>query len=158
MYFINPFGTASDDPRARITGYMPYIIPSVSMIPTLKRGDHIVVSTFSYMNEKPKINDLIVFKYPKNRDVNYIMRIVALSGDKIALIKGKVVVNENEIDQSYLDLKNSIRTSQETIGPWHVPLDMVFVLGDNRDNSNDSRYWGFVPTKDIVGEVTMILN
>jgi signal peptidase I len=156
MYIINPFGTASLDPRARIAGYIPFRIPASAMKPTLKKDDYILVSSFAYMFDEPKINDLIAFKYPKNRNVNYIKRVVALGGNDISLVKGKVVVNGKEINQSYVNSKNTLKTNKKSIGPWHVPEGMVFVLGDNRDNSNDSRYWGFVPTVDIIGKVVLI--
>ncbi|MDH5353876.1 MAG: signal peptidase I [Gammaproteobacteria bacterium] len=155
MYIANPFGTSSNDPRARIFGIVPYRIPSKSMIPTLQVGDFILVKAGAYSSEIPEINDVIVFKYPENRNQDFVMRVVAREGENMTLSDGNLVVDGRDIDQSYLDLKNTIK-SNSMDGSLNVPEGHLFVLGDNRDHSNDSRYWGFVPIKDVVGKVSMI--
>jgi len=157
MYISNPFGTATFDPRARIFGIVPYRIPSSSMIPTFKNGDYILVSTTAYINETPSINDLIVFKYPNNREIDFVKRVMARGGETIYMEQGKVIVEGKEISQPYVDEKNMALTKTKKLGPWVVPQKTLFVLGDNRDNSNDSRYWGFVPVEDVVGKVSTIL-
>ena len=156
VYIANPTGTATLDPRARMFGVIPYHIPSNAMAPTLQKGDYIVVSSIAYMMSQPVINDVIVFKSPPNRDIKYVMRVVATGGQTVAVTDGNVLVDGNAIEQSYVDTSNNVQTSQKVLGPWTVPADMLFVLGDNRDNSYDSRFWGFVPVADVVGKVKLI--
>ena len=155
MYLVNPFGTSSYDPRARVFGIVPYRIPSKSMIPTLQVGDFILVKAGAYTSEIPDINDVIVFKYPNNRNRDYVMRVVARGGENMTLSNGNLIVDGKHIDQSYLDPENTINTNSIEVS-IDVPEGHLFVLGDNRDHSNDSRYWGFVPIEDVVGKVSMI--
>lgn len=155
MYVVNPFGTSSYDPRARVFGVVPFRILSKSMIPTLQAGDFILVKAGAYSKEIPKINDVIVFKYPKNRNENYVMRVVAREGEKMTLSNGKIIVDGRDIDQTYLDVGNTVKTSSINASE-DVPEGHLFVLGDNRDHSNDSRFWGFVPIEDVIGKVSMI--
>ncbi len=156
VYVLNPFGTATLDPRARIAGYAPYRVPSNSMKPTLQVNDYILVSAAAYALKEPDTNDLVVFRFPKDRRIEYAKRVVAKGGETVAIEKGQVIVDGEALDQWYVDEANTMRTRQENFGPLQVPPGMLFVLGDNRDNSNDSRFWGFVPLDDIVGKVVMI--
>ena len=156
VYATNPFGTASWDPRARIIGYIPYRIPSESMSPTLKKNDYILVSAAAYTLAGPEVNELIVFKYPKDRSIDFVMRVVAKGGQTISVKNGQVMVDGVAIDQSYVAEANMVRSKGGGFGPLEVPDNMLFVLGDNRDNSNDSRYWGYVPSEDVVGKVKLI--
>jgi signal peptidase I len=155
MYVVNPFGTGTYDPRARILGIVPYRISSKSMTPTLRAGDFIVASSASYAAKIPSINDVIVFKYPNDKNIDFVMRVLAREGETISLNNGVITVDGVNIDQPYLNIKNAVLTSQLNKS-WKVPEGFLFVLGDNRDNSNDSRYWGFVPIVDVVGKVKMI--
>ena len=155
MYVVNPFGTGTYDPRARVLGVIPYRIPSKSMTPTLQVGDFIIVSAASYASKIPSVNDVVVFKYPNDKNIDFVMRVLAREGETISINNGAVTVDGRNIDQPYLDLKDTVRTSQINKS-WKVPEGFLFVLGDNRDNSNDSRYWGFVPIANVVGKVKMI--
>lgn len=158
IYLVNPYGTATQDVRARILGYVPYRIPSVAMSPTLQSNDFILVSAVAYMMGVPEINDIVVFKWPKDQSIYFVMRVMAKGGDVVSMTDGQVVVNGNAIDQSYVDEQNLVRTRGQNIASLEVPPDNLLVFGDNRDNSNDSRYWGFVPAKDVVGKVKLIWN
>lgn len=155
MYVLNPFGTSTYDPRARILGLVPYRIPSASMSPTLVPGDFILVDATAYSNNGPEINDVIVFNYPGDKAVDYVMRVIGTQQDKVVISNGEVFVNGEKIDQGYLDQNNSTRTNLISL-TFQVPDNALFVLGDNRDNSNDSRYWGFVPLENVVGKAFMI--
>ena len=157
VYIVNPLGTATWDPRARIIGYVPYSITSKSMAPTIQVNDVILVSAAAYVFDEPVTNDLVVFKFPKDRSTDFIMRVVAIGGETFSIEQGQVIVNGNAVEQPYVDETNMVRTKKINLGPLQVPSEMLFVLGDNRDNSNDSRYWGFVPTEDVVGKVKMII-
>lgn len=155
MYIFNPFGTSTGDPRGRVLGVIPYRIPSGAMAPTLQSGDFILVNATAYMNGLPEINDVIVFNYPEDTDIDFVMRVIGTPNDKIEIKQGDILVNGVKIEQPYIDPENSVRTSQTDLF-IDVPENSLFVLGDNRDNSRDSRYWGFVPTDYVVGKVSLI--
>jgi len=148
-------------------------IPSGSMEPTLLIGDHILVNKFTYGIKipfidytiieinKPHQNDVIVFKYPNNPKIDYIKRVVAVEGDTIEIINKKIFINgEPFIDThgSYLDSTIHPRSfdRRDNIEPLTVPKGKLFVMGDNRDNSYDSRFWNFVDLKAVRGKAFLI--
>lgn len=148
-------------------------IPSGSMIPTLLIGDHILVNKFLYgtkipftdkkilMFRKPEKGDIIVFKYPENPQKDFIKRVVATEGDVIEERNKIVYINGQAVIESYAHhYDSSLRLNgldpRDNFGPIVVPKDKVFVMGDNRDQSYDSRYWGFVDLKEIRGKALII--
>lgn len=148
-------------------------IPSGSMLPTLQIGDHILVNKFIYGVKipftdftliplsHPEVNDIIVFKYPLDPKLDYIKRVIAVAGDEVEIRDKKVFVNKKPFVDSHgvftdpLVLPASVG-SRDNFGPTIVPQDSLFVLGDNRDNSQDSRFWGFVKVDAVRGEVWRI--
>ncbi len=148
-------------------------IPSGSMIPTLVVGDHILVNKFIYGTKipfsdkrilelkKPSRGDIIVFKYPEDPERDFIKRVIAVEGDVIEL-KDKVVhVNGEPVVEQYIQhTDNAIRSSgvepRDNLGPKVIPKDKFFMMGDNRDQSYDSRYWGFVDIKEVRGKALII--
>jgi len=177
----------------------PFTIPSGSMLPTLQVHDYILVNKFAYglrlpvTNTKiipvgePKRGDVMVFKYPKNTNEDFIKRVVGLPGDHIAVRDnvvyvngkrmGRVLIGEARNQQAWrreyvedLDghkhliyqmgpidpLSGEQEIPTRTQGEWTVPKGHYFVMGDNRDNSNDSRFWGTVPEDLIVGKAFYI--
>ncbi|MDE7468831.1 MAG: signal peptidase I [Desulfovibrionaceae bacterium] len=148
-----------------------YRIPSASMLQTLQIGDHILVNKFLYgirvpftdsiliPISDPQFGDVAVFRYPEDPSKDYIKRIIGLPGDTIEL-KNKVLYRNGEpVEESYVHYENpeyDNRYIADTFGPIVVPQDSYFVLGDNRDNSEDSRYWGFVKREAIVGKAWRI--
>ena len=138
-------------------GFELFRIPSNSMQPTLLPNDYIFVSTRAYKNTSPQINDVITFLYPKDRNINYIKRLIALPGDRVSIEKFVVYVNGKAIEQPYLDetltQKSASRYMQEKV----IPQNSFFVMGDNRDNSNDSRFFGMIDRSDIIGKATRII-
>jgi len=146
-------------------------IPSGSMIPTLLIGDHILVNKFGYGIKNPlngatwvavadpQRHDVIVFKYPQNPDQDFIKRVVGVAGDQIEIVRKKVFVNGEpfiEPNAENLDEETSSRSPRDNMEPTTVPPGAVFVLGDNRDNSHDSRFWGFVDLAAIRGKAFML--
>jgi signal peptidase I len=148
-------------------------IPSGSMIPTLKIGDHILVNKFIYGTKlpftdriiiplkRPNRGDIIVFKFPDDEKKDFIKRVIGLPGD-IVEIKGKgVYINGSPIDDSYavhsdpMVYPSGIQP-RDNFGPLTVPQGSYFVMGDNRDFSLDSRYWGFVKLNKIKGKAFII--
>ena len=172
----------------------PFRIPSGSMMPTLLIGDFILVNKYTYgirlpvfnnkvieLNE-PERGDIVVFRFPKNPEVDYIKRVVGLPGDRIAYYQKKILINGKPAKQELLgeyqavgkginmtgakhitenlaNVEHSIlvNNNQPSVeGVFVVPEGHYFVMGDNRDNSNDSRYWGTVPEENLVGKAFFI--
>ncbi len=146
-------------------------IPSGSMLPTLQIGDHLLVSKFIYgikipfsgttliPIKSPDRQDVIVFKYPKDRSVDYIKRVIAIPGDTLAIRNKKVYINNTPIEDPRAHYTSSAIMSgspRDNLFPIEIPDGKVFVMGDNRDNSHDSRFWGFVDQKDILGKAFII--
>jgi signal peptidase I len=174
----------------------PFKIPSGSMRPTLQVGDFILVNKFEYGlriplagwkltdGDSPQRGDVIVFQFPENESVDYIKRIVALPGDRVAFRDHTLYVNgqavpksfqgpysyrskrgrtvearrylEQTANHSYDVLYTLDKRGRSLTEPVRVPEGEYFVMGDNRDNSNDSRYWGYVPSENILGRAFVI--
>jgi signal peptidase I len=137
----------------------PFIVSGSSMEPTFENGQYLIVNELDYHIGKPQRGDVIVFKYPKNTSEYFIKRVIGLPGEKVLIQNGKVIIyntanpNGLTLDESYLPagLYTEATTDQAvTLGP-----DEYFVLGDNRPASSDSRFWGDVPSNDIVGKVVL---
>lgn len=148
-------------------------IPSGSMLPTLKIGDHLLVNKFIYGIRnpftgnilipigKPHHGDVVVFRFPKDRTVDYIKRVVGVEGDTIQVRDKKVYVNDQLVEEPHAQYTTNFIMSaaegpRDNFGPVKVPEGDIFVMGDNRDNSYDSRFWGFVDQRDILGKASII--
>ena len=144
-------------------------IPSGSMIPTLLVGDHILVNKFVYGIKIPFINktlipvsspqrdDVIVFVYPVDQSKDFIKRVIGLPGEELEMAGKKIYVNGKPYDDKYGNAKRPLFHAGVKFGPViKVPEGHVFVMGDNRDNSSDSRVWGFVPLESIKGKALII--
>jgi signal peptidase I len=126
-------------------------IPSESMLPTLAVGDHLIVEKLSYHFAAPQRGDVIVFQAPaalqaQNLHDDLIKRIIALPGDTVEITEGQVYINGKALREPYLT-----EAPNYGIGPIKVPEGQYFVLGDNRNHSYDSHYWGFISEEDIIG-------
>jgi signal peptidase I len=125
-------------------------VDSFSMEPTLFKGDYVVVNKLSYKIGSPERGDIVVFRYPPSPDEQYIKRVVGLPGDRIHISDGEVFVNDDLLIEPYLGV------STKSGGDWVVPEDSLFVMGDNRNNSSDSRVWGMVPFDNLVGKAFVV--
>jgi signal peptidase I len=139
-----------------------YRVDSGSMEDALYEGDYIFVNKLAYKFGDPKIGDIIVFKYPLDPTKDYIKRIIALPGQSVEIVD-KIVYVDNQLGHIFPLTKNSDPkilaaqlSSRDNFGPIQVPEGNYFVLGDNRDVSQDSRYWGFVPESNINGKAVFI--
>ncbi len=150
-------------------------IPTGSMENNLLIGDHLLVNKFVFGSTRsevekklpvrePRRGDIVVFKYPDEPERDFIKRVIGLPGDTLELRNKKVYVNGQPLDEPYVHFLEPASTSQEVTsfdvreryGPVRVPDGQYFVMGDNRDNSQDSRYWGFLPRSYIKGRALMI--
>ena len=145
-------------------------IPSGSMLPTLQIGDHILVNKFIYGPRlevpltqwslgqlpgfrEPRAGDVVVFIYPKERDKDFIKRIVAVAGQSVESRGNKVFIDGKPVEDPHAHYE---KRDHVDFGPYTVPAGHVFVMGDNRDESYDSRFWGPVPIQDIKGLAMVI--
>ena len=150
-------------------------IPSGSMLETLQIGDQILVNKFIYgvkipftngknliPVKKPQRNDVVVFKYPEDSSKDYIKRVIAVAGDTLEIVNKKLYINDKIVtDQPWAQygdpriLPGQI-TTRDNLKKITVPANKLFVMGDNRDNSHDSRFWGFVDLSEVRGEAIII--
>jgi signal peptidase I len=139
-----------------------YKIPSSSMEDSLLAGDFILVNKLHYRFNEPKPGEIIVFKYPLNSSKDMVKRVLAVEGqsveikNKIVYVDGKIVsepLSAKHIDNRILPMDYSAR---DNFGPEQVPAGYLFVLGDNRDNSQDSREWGFLDMSLIKGKALIV--
>ena len=173
----------------------PFRIPSASMMPTLVRGDFILVNKYEYgirlpvlnskviANKQPQRGDVIVFRYPENPAIPFIKRVVGVPGDHLQYKNKTLIINGKPVELTFQDVyhsdgagkiqNGSYRVREQLPGQEHdilvnpahppqqvadrkIPAGHYFVLGDNRDNSRDSRYWGLVPDENLVGRAFYI--
>lgn len=148
-------------------------IPSGSMEPTLLIGDHLLVNKFLYGTKipftaikvlplrEPERGDVVVFIYPVDPSKDFIKRVIGLPGDKIEVINKKVYVNGKGIEDIHAHFAENMilpkgSEPRDNFGPVTVPPDSLFVMGDNRDRSYDSRFWGFVKKSEVKGKAFII--
>jgi signal peptidase I len=147
-------------------------IPSGSMLPTLLVGDHLLVNKFVYgvripfVGERifeigaPDYDDVVVFIYPQDRSKDFIKRVQALPGDEVELRNKVLFINGKQVPDVHGEYDQiparSARRPRDNFGPETVPDGHVFVMGDNRDHSHDSRFWGMVPINDILGKAFLL--
>ncbi len=124
-----------------------YRVEGQSMEPNFHNGQYLLVNKLTYKIGHPERNDVIVFHFPLDETKNYIKRVIGLPGEKVEVKNGQVYVNDVLVPEAY-----EIHQAFYNYGPTTVPADQYFVLGDNRPESSDSHFWGFVPMRDIVGK------
>ena len=161
VYYINPYDLKTDNIRSRVFGFDIYRIPSNSMQATLLSGDYIIASKLAYLDASPLYGDVVIFNHKNKETLNkksrYIKRVIAIAKDKIELNKGKLYVNGKIVKESYV-LDNNNKTQYSLNMPIiRVKDNHVFVMGDNRDNSMDSRRFGSIPIAQITDKATYIL-
>ena len=148
----------------------PFKIPSGSMRPTLVEGDRLFVSKFRYGPRipftdwrlpglgQPQRGDVVVFVYPQDHSKDFIKRLIAVGGETVEIKDGQIYIDDKPVEIP--EIKRVYYYNQGDYGAMgakvQVPLGSVFVLGDNSRSSHDSRYWGFVPKKDVIGKAEFI--
>jgi len=182
MYAANPFAVQSYDPRQRILGYGMYRIPSASMQPTLQPGSIVFSNAGYYRNHEPARGDIVVFAPPQHPDQDWIKRVVGMPGDRIGYRDNVVSINGKPLPYARIGDYKGVGRNAETFvftelrenldghphgvleyeaesfedqgeGDWTVPPGHYFMMGDNRDRSDDSRFWGTVPRSALKGKI-----
>jgi len=139
-----------------------YKIPTHSMEDSLLAGDFVLVNKYIYNFTDPKPGDIVVFKYPLNPSKDFIKRCVAKEGQTVQVIDKDLYVDGKRVGnpewEKFADplIYPEEYSPRDNFGPVQVPFGQIFVLGDNRDNSKDSRYWGFLDTKYIKGKAFLV--
>lgn len=132
------------------------VVPTGSMLNTIHEGDRIIASRLAYVNEDPQRYDVIIFNYPDDEKQIYVKRVIGLPGETVQVVNGVVYVTKT--DGEIIQLDNSFVTNctpEGDFGPFEVPADSYFMMGDNRNSSWDSRFWNnkFVNKEKILGKV-----
>jgi len=135
-----------------------YKIPTGSMNPTLIEGDRILVNKFIYRFRQPERGEVIVFRYPENPRLAFIKRLIAFEQETLQIKNGRIFINTEQTTQEKITPR--FYYNRGPYGPVGqtitVPDQSFYVLGDNSANSRDSRYWGFVPKKNLLGKAILI--
>jgi len=128
------------------------------MVPTLQRGDRFLVNALAYTTIGPQRGDVIIFTHrdPEEGEVLWVKRVVAVGGDVIECAGDKVILNGRVLHETYLAPADESGSWPDPTGPIAVPPGKFFVMGDSRQNSNDSRFFGFVDSTQIRGKVTYV--
>lgn len=162
----------------RTTFVQAFKIPTGGMEPTIRIGDHLVAVMWAYgwreplsgrlisSARQPKRGDLVIFRFPEDRSRTFIKRCIGLPGEVVQVRGRAVLIDGQPLDEPYVQFLDGSLTPAGVApepsgpsgkwGPQVVPLGQYFVLGDNRDNSRDSRFWGFVPQEDLLGRASVV--
>ncbi|MFA5169340.1 MAG: signal peptidase I [Candidatus Paceibacterota bacterium] len=149
----------------RMLLFQPFVVKGESMEPNYHSGDYLIIDELSYRLRDPQRGEVIVFKYPLNPSYRYIKRIIALPNETIELKDGEVYVSRANGEAQKID--ESLYINEETrekwkkmlvYGPLTLNADEYFVMGDNRNNSSDSRVWGVLPLENITGKVLLRIS
>lgn len=135
----------------------PFIVDGDSMYPTFGNLDYLIIDEISYRFKEPARGDVVVFRYPLNPTVFYIKRIIGLPGETVSINRGIVSVKDTTgivetLTEPYVEAEDATYSKSVTLGN-----DEYFVMGDNRPNSSDSRVWGALPRKDLIGRALVRL-
>jgi signal peptidase I len=133
-------------------GFQVARVEGQSMAPTLADQDRLIVNKLAYRIGVPQVGDIVMLYYPLNPDKSFVKRVIAEEGDQIRIVDGRVYRNDVQINDTYVPTEFR---SHDDYGPQVVPQGYYFVMGDHRNNSSDSRHWGFVPKKYIIGKVQL---
>jgi signal peptidase I len=135
----------------------PFVVEGESMYPTFDSGEYLIVDQLSYRLREPRRGEVVVFRYPNDEKVFYIKRIIGLPGETVHIKEGVTSITKADgsvitLDESYVVTEDATYTLDRALGP-----DQFFVMGDNRPRSSDSRTWGPLPARDLMGRAYLRL-
>jgi len=133
-------------------GFQVARVEGLSMAPTLGDQDRLIVNKLIYRLSAPRRGDIVMLYYPVNPDKSFVKRVIAEEGDQVRIVDGRVFVNDVPMNDDFVP---SEYRSHDDYGPTVIPDGYYFVMGDHRNNSSDSRHWGMVPKKYIIGRVQL---
>jgi signal peptidase I len=133
-------------------GFQVARVEGQSMAPTLEDQDRLIVNKLAYRLGEPHVGDIVMLYYPLNPNKSFVKRVIAEEGDQVRVVDGRVSRNDVPMDDAFVPAEYR---SHDDWGPQVVPEGYYFVMGDHRNNSSDSRHWGFVPKKYIIGKVQL---
>jgi len=133
-------------------GFQVARVEGQSMAPTLADQDRLIVNKLRYRLTAPQRGDIVMLYYPLNPDKSFVKRVIAEEGDTVRVVDGRVYVNDVPMRDDFVPAEYR---SHDDWGPQVIPEGYYFVMGDHRNNSSDSRHWGFVPKKYIIGKVQL---
>jgi signal peptidase I len=133
-------------------GFQVARVEGQSMAPTLEDQDRLIVNKLVYRIGEPRRGDIVMLYYPLNPEKSFVKRVIAEEGDTVRIVDGRVYVNDIPLKDDYV---TSEYRSHDDWGPQVIPEGYYFVMGDHRNNSSDSRHWGMVPKKYIIGKVQL---
>jgi signal peptidase I len=131
----------------------PFIVQGNSMLPNFHHGEYLIIDEFSYHFRKPERGEVVVFRYPRQPSQFFIKRVIGLPGDNVEIKDGSVRINGSALDEIYLPPSLATAPDARTV----LGVDEYFILGDNRESSSDSRAWGNVKERFIVGRTLLRL-
>ena len=131
-------------------GFQVARVEGQSMAPTLADQDRLIVNKFAYRLGVPRRGDIVMLYYPLNPDKSFVKRVIAEEGDEVRIVDGRVYVNDVPMVDDFVPPEYR---SHDDFGPTRIQEGYYFVMGDHRNNSSDSRHWGMVPKKYIIGRV-----
>jgi signal peptidase I len=133
-------------------GFQVARVEGQSMAPTLSDQDRLIVNKLAYRVGEPRRSDIVMLYYPLNPDKSFVKRVIAEEGDQVRIVDGRVYVNDVPLRDDFVPPEFR---SHDDFGPTVIPEGYYFVMGDHRNNSSDSRHWGMVPKKYIIGKVQL---
>ncbi len=137
--------------------FQPFLVRGASMEPNYYQGDYLIVDQFSYLFQEPQRGDVVVFNPPTPTNKRFIKRVIGMPGETVSIEEGSIYI-EKEGDRWFLDEYNYLKSNTDGHLQVEVPEEHYFVLGDNRDSSLDSRSWGALPRKNIIGKVALQIS
>ena len=151
LWYQNPMHVPPDFLPARALGFELCHELSTSMEPTVRNGQHVIVSSWAYWGREPAVSDVVAFVYPDDPSLADLKRIVAVGGSTIEIERGEVYVDGKRLLEPYV--RSSIKNTYRSLSKRLIPTNSFFVMGDNRDGSEDSRDYGAIPRAQIIGKL-----
>jgi signal peptidase I len=138
-------------------GIAPFKFVTTSMMPTVHQDDFLMIGPRAYDSKAPQRGDLIVFIYPRDPSKRFLKRVIAIEGETVEIKNKQVFIDGQPLQEPYkIHEDSAVDNSRDNFGPLKIPAGRCFVLGDNRDNSNDSRFWGALPLANVKGKALYI--